>query len=493
MQAITSHMNLQLCMLQSLYDKATQQEKIGRIKEREGHVCSKFDKVFLDGSSLRTHLEVHEAHIKKIMIWREHNLQRIEQRKRRHLQDDFEGGFLSLLEEFYETFPNPTEHLVKKRRPVLRTEVPSALHHVPTKKWADIECPEQLDVDDAEVDGAEEATSNQEGVIIPLSLGPRESGHIRVLGLTANKTLETLRDEVGRALGLRRHMVVLIDASTRTEPPLDRKMSEFSPPGSIGATIRIPAGDPEGKGVPIQIFGAHSSGIPILLPPHVEPQYLPTFLCEELGIDMEMSIAWSAQHTQELGTMWCYLPTQALIANSGWSKAQVQTQLIRGGIESNPGPGKKRGRPPGKKISQSGTLDLASIPVGTVSYGVTRPRSDRTPPDTEISLADTEQGRETILEKRARGILQTNRNSVNPPKKGEDDIVTADFPSRHLFDIGSLRKKYNTIIRRPSFRKLYHQQLPCWKELCSGICRNFLEQNEDIRQKISWNLMCTVK
>ena len=139
----------------------------------------------------------------------------------------------------------------------------------------------EAEVDDAEVEGAEEATSNQEGVIVPLSLGPRESGHIRVLGLTANTTLETLRGEVGRALGLRRHMFVLIDTSKRTQPPLDRKMSEFSPPGSTGATVRIPAGDPESKGVPIQIFGAHSSRIPILLPPNVEPQYLPTFLCEE--------------------------------------------------------------------------------------------------------------------------------------------------------------------------------------------------------------------
>ena len=107
MQAITSHMSLQLCMLQSLYDKATQQENIGRIKEREGHVCSKCGKVFLDGASLRTHLEVHEAHIKKIMIWREHNLQRIEQRKRRHLQDDFEGDFSRFSRNFTRHFLIP--------------------------------------------------------------------------------------------------------------------------------------------------------------------------------------------------------------------------------------------------------------------------------------------------------------------------------------------------------------------------------------------------
>ena len=60
---------------------------------------------------------------------------------------------------------------------------------------------------------------------------------------------------------------------------------------------------------------------------------------------------------------------------------------------------------------------------------------------------------------------------------------TTNLPPRQLHEIQSLWETYISLITRPSLRKLYHMQLPCWKELCGGICRDFEIQHTGRKSK----------
>ena len=214
--------------------------------------------------------------------------------------------------------------------------------------------------------------------------------------------------------------------------------------------------------------------------------------------------------------MWCFRSTKNVIINSGWSKAQVRTQLIQGCIESNPGPGKKRGRPPGRKFTPSGSLDLGSLQIQADSTIEENPGPERTrgrpkesktrvkdvlnleeihPGSPCISGASEAVPRGTILEKMAGGIFEdcSTKEVQSGSHISQKLCNTTNLPPRQLHEIQSLRETYTKLITRPSLRKLYHLQLPCWKELCGGICRDFEIQHTDTKAKMSWNLLCAVK
>ena len=62
-------------------------------------------------------------------------------------------------------------------------------------------------------------------------------------------------------------------------------------------------------------------------------------ICHFLGIDPAQSKAWEQISDTQGVSWWCFRPPETLSSETGWSKDQVRTFLIRGGIESNPNAG----------------------------------------------------------------------------------------------------------------------------------------------------------
>ena len=442
--------NLEHAYLQACASEFIRTQKSLEVIEREGHACSVCHKTFNDKLQLDTHYkEIHVVKLQKSLARRGQYLLFAKQKAYKALLRESEDELVELAARHFAGLAALRQRERRSSEDRLRN------NQMRSKNWVDIEFPEDIEVDE----DLEEPLSTDTGISVSLLLGPQQSGQVRIHGLSPVTRIEEVKTEVGKAIGLRKHMIALMESSSGSILPPNLRLGELPESANMVASLHLPPGDLEDTGDPIQIYGIHSSKNAVRVPMNFEPQCLPALLCEQLGIDVEMGSAWSAFHSERMGTVWCFLPTKSLIANSGWSKAQVRTQLIRGGIESNPGPGTKRGRPPGKKFSPTGTLDLATIQTHAGSMSDPNPIETTTPE----------------LVKEAKGFPLTS--VVRPP---------AACGKTHL-------DRYLSLLHRPTFRKLSFPQLPGWKDVCQNICAGFDSSTLSGKEAKAWRLLSAVK
>ena len=98
---------------------------------------------------------------------------------------------------------------------------------------------------------------------------------------------------------------------------------------------------------------------------------IPAGLNEILGIPRIMTGAWEPRQYEE-GLLWCFLPTETLVSETGWTTRVVQCNLRRGCIEANPRPRSKPRRALGDTLSVQTPGAVTPTPgrEGTILEGI---------------------------------------------------------------------------------------------------------------------------
>ena len=188
-------------------------------------------------------------------------------------------------------------------------------------------------------------------------------GHIMV-PVPPGCPLQGLAHTVGRTLGVPSDRVCL--TSDHGGPYLETDEDVGASP-SIWATLLVPFNDSP-YGHHVRVFDGTTHGSCINTKSPLPAENIPFFLCHTLALAHDFACTWTPFEAEDGSVYWCFLPSEGLIADSGWSAELVRCNLRRGCIEANPGPHRK---------TRNTRSVVRSLPSGPY---VTSPPKARAPP-----------------------------------------------------------------------------------------------------------------
>ena len=315
-QELVSRHNL---LLQNLNSRREWHLALARklsIIEKKGHVCNTCSKQLMVADQLIEHKKVHLEHDIKVAF------RKAMDAKRSILLEES-----SEIVEKVETFHRELQALTRTpsaNSPFMQ-KAERNMKETELEDWIGPGWDDDLD-DDSTVD-----------VTIRLLLCPSPGEKLTFPGVPSHTHLDSVRDKIALCLGLRSELVTLVDSATGATMDLTEKLSNISPLVTLGTALRIPYNAAKSSGNRVLIYGYPTGETSITVPSSVPNNKLSVAICSHLGIDPEFAPAW-CEVPSPSGPHWCFTPSEKLIANSGWSKTQVDIGLLRGGVEWNPGP-----------------------------------------------------------------------------------------------------------------------------------------------------------
>ena len=174
-------------------------------------------------------------------------------------------------------------------------------------------------------------------VTIRLLLCPSPWENLTFPVVPSHAHLDSVRDKIALCLGLRSELVTLVASATGATMDLTEKLSNISPLVTLGTALRVPYNAAKPSKNRVLIYGYPTGETQITVPSSVPTNKLSVAICSHLGIDPEFAPAW-CEVPSPSGPLCCFTPSEKFIANSGWSKTQVDIGLLRGGLEWNRGP-----------------------------------------------------------------------------------------------------------------------------------------------------------
>ena len=196
-----------------------------------------------------------------------------------------------------------------------------------------------------------------------------------------------------------------------------------------------------------------------------------------------MTGAWEPRNYEE-GLLWCFLPTETLVSETGWTTRGVQCNLRRGCIEANPGPHSKtwRARRETQNVLTPGATTPTPGGAGTIMEGIAASTSPRSPSRQECECPTSPPPPYPHLA------------GTDPPYKAPS--VTPPNTQGAVTEQGDITPSPDSLaqlLERGSLRTLYAVQCPAWKDYTNAVCSTFLGKSHEGKIKVAWDLLLGVK
>ena len=324
---------------------------------------------------------------------------------------------------------------------------------------------------------------------ILLDLGPERAGYATT-PCPPDSPFQAFLRTVGNTLGVPGENLLLKDSAGETTPITDREGLDRAQRVVVSLSLP-PYNLRNNEAAVIWVYDGSMYGF-INAPGLQAAHNIPAGLSEILGIPPVLTGAWKPREYEE-GMLWCFLPTETLVSETGWTTRVVKCNLRRGCIEANPGPRhKNRGSlassapQPRQAPSEtpSALLQEPDAPShsreGTIMEGIAAVTSPQHPPlHASSSHAPPP---------------YSHRAGLDPP-----DMAPSATPP-HTQGAGTEQGNVTPspdslaqLLDRGSLRKLYAVQCPAWKDYVKSICSDFLRKSQEGKTKIAWDLLLGVK